>query len=305
MNISQRLGNSFKTGGICELLRKSLFYFVYKTSNIFTLRYVKNTKLCEKFVIKPNNSPKIIVSLTSFPKRFKSLDLSIKSILLQDQKPDKIIVYFDGDTKYSDLTDSLKEFEQYGVEYKFHNETLLKAHCKYYFAMQEYPNSIICTTDDDVILPRTWLSSLIASYKKYPECVSARRVHLIKSKNDSILPYNLWRDQWRRIRKPSNRLIATGVGGILYPPNCFPKAAFNQDIIKSIALNADDIWLKCWEVMTKRKVVWVPNFEVSLAETDTDSINALSSSNVDKCQNDIILNNIIRFYSINVACFIS
>lgn len=47
--------------------------------------------VCGSGVEEPSRQQKIIVSLTSYPKRFRYLHLTVKSLLLQTVKPDKII----------------------------------------------------------------------------------------------------------------------------------------------------------------------------------------------------------------------
>lgn len=39
--------------------------------------------------------------------------------------------------------------------------------------------------------------------------------------------------------------MAVGVGGILYPPSCLDKRAFDINKIQELCIGADDIWLKC------------------------------------------------------------
>ena len=304
MSIINRFKKVFEYGGIKEVFRKGTFYVIYKISNIGTLRKVKKTKTGFGINTSEKREKMIVVSMTTFPQRFDKIGIVIRSILYQDLKPDKIVIYLDGETKYSDLTEEMISFEKDGVEYRFHNETLLKCHSKYLFAMLDYPDAIIVTTDDDVILPHNWLRSLVDSYLKYPNAVSARRVHLMRYDNGGFLPYNHWFDQWRKEKKPSHLLFATGVGGVLYPPHCLMPEALNQEMIKKLSLNNDDIWLKCWEVMSGTPVVWVPNNEVALAQTENEQEVALSNTNVSEGRNDILFYNVLEYYGLKTSDFL-
>lgn len=47
----------------------------------------------------------------------------------------------------------------------------MRAHGKYHYAMQDFPNSIIVTVDDDMIYPNDTIESLWNAHVKYPNCV--------------------------------------------------------------------------------------------------------------------------------------
>lgn len=305
MNIKERFINTMEYGGFKEFIRKLFYLIFYKIQNKKTLNFVKKKPAEFGLYNGICRNENIVISMTTFPPRFKKIGLVIKSILLQRFKPDKIIVYLDGKTTYNDLTEEMKAFQEYGVEYRFHNETLLKCHCKYFFAMKEFPNSVIVTTDDDVILPPDWLKSLIDSYRKYPKAVSARRVHFMRHDAKAFLPYNHWFDQYRTIKEPSHLLLATGVGGVLYPPHCLKEGLLNQNDIKKLSLECDDLWLKCWEVMSGVPVVWAYNNEVALGETEAEHEIALSKLNVNERKNDVVLKNIIDYYGLSLKNFLS
>lgn len=81
------------------------------------------------FVYGVKHAP-VIVSLTSYPKRFPTLPVTLKSLLLQSHKPDKIVVYLDCDK--TELTDELLSIQRYGVTFAFVAENL-KPHLKYFF----------------------------------------------------------------------------------------------------------------------------------------------------------------------------
>lgn len=46
----------------------------------------------------------------------------------------------------------------------------------------------------------------------------------------------------------SDLLIAIGTGGILYPPNCFDDGYFDISLFRKMALTADDLCLKVYEI---------------------------------------------------------
>ena len=302
MSVLVRLKNTYKYGGAKEILRKSGSLIIYTVMDKLIVRDVKRTPL-EYGLTRKKRKDSIVVALTSFPKRFPQLDLCLKSLVIQKYKPNKIIVYLGSDSSREMLTKVMLKYEKYGVEYRFDKKENLMPHKKYFYAMQEYPDSIVVTADDDVVYPRDWLLSLYKSYRKYPNAVSARRVHLMKRKNGKLLPYDYWEDQCRRIKAPSMSLIATGNSGVLYPPHCFCKMAFDIDSIKKTSLRADDIWLKCMEIKHGIPVVWVPNWQVMLPEIDSSENEKLSDENVFTGTNDEVLHSVMQHLDLKTNDF--
>mgnify|MGYP005769177271 CR=1 FL=1 len=303
MVILERIKNSYSYGGIREVVRKAFFLAVYTIVGRFTSFIVKNSKI-EYGLNNSERKDHIVVSLTSFPKRFPYLGMCLKSLVIQKVKPDKIIVYLGSDSTPDMLTEEMKFYQNYGVEYRFDKTMNIMPHKKYFYAMQEFENSIVVTADDDVIYPRNWLKSLYDSYKHNPNAVSARRVHQIKFDGQGrVIPYDKWKDQCRNIRKPSKQLIATGNSGVLYPPKCLHIEAFDKDAITNLCLRSDDLWLKCMEIKNDTPVVWVKNWQVKPASIDSENNSRLQDENIFTGKNDFVLRVIMEYCSITDSDF--
>ena len=110
--------------------------------------------------------------------------------------------------------------------------------------MQKYRTIPIITIDDDCLYELDLITSLWNKYLEYPNCVVARRCHLpVVNTDNFFMPYEKWHKKYMKIKKPSYELFATGVGGVLYPPNILKISYLClNDIYKSIT--ADDIFLK-------------------------------------------------------------
>lgn len=300
MRIKERLKNTIKYGGPKEVIRKGFFSVVYNRQG----KRTKKEVTCSDMEYGLNNNPRehhIVVSLTSFPSRFPKIGMVLKSLILQTVKPDRIIVYLGSDCAESDITEEMKSYEQYGVEFRIDGEKDLKPHKKYYYAMREFPDSIVVTADDDVLYPKDWMQKLYNSYLLNPHAVNAWRVHYIRIKNGKIQPYNYWIDQVRTIRKPSKRLIAIGNGGILYPPGIFGEDLFDLNAIESLCLCADDLWLKCHEIRKNVPVVWVKSMKVDPAPILSEK--TLSSENVFTGKNDVVLRKIMDYLKLDDLAF--
>lgn len=302
MGVLQRLKNTYSYGGFREVARKAFFLVIYRAANRFTLRDVRRAP-AEYGLNKEKREKMIVVSLTSFPARFSQLSPCLNSLIKQKTKPDRIIVYLGSDTDESMITEEMRGFEQYGVEFRIDKEENLMPHKKYFYAMQEYPDAIVITADDDAVYPRDWVDSLYQSFLKYPVAVSARRVHLMKRNGEKLLPYDHWEDQCRRITVPSFSLIATGNSGVLYPPHCLSREAFDIDSIKKLCLRADDLWLKCNEVKNGVPVVWVENWEVKLTAIDSAANQRLSDENIFTGTNDEVLSRIMEHLGLENSDF--
>ena len=122
----------------------------------------------------------IVVSLTSFPARFKFLHYSIKSIMNQSLKPDVILLVLTKEEikDESELPSSVLNLKKHGLKI-FFADSNLKPHNKYLYAMRLYPESLLITVDDDNIYDKNLIQDLYKSFLKYPASVSAKRVHKI------------------------------------------------------------------------------------------------------------------------------
>ena len=239
---------------------------------------------------------RIILSLTSFPFRFPTLHICLNSLLHQIVKPDKIIVWLDDYVEEKDFTEEMIKLKDYGVEYR-KVPVDLKPHKKYFWALQEFSDCIVITVDDDLLCPKTLISSLIKSYEKYPRCISARRVQkILWDEENNLLPYNKWKWYYIKSIKPRFDLLATGVGGVLYPPHILPEETFDIDKICNLSLHADDIWLKFMELKNDIPVVWSKCLIIHPPIIGGTQQIALKNTNVNKHRNDYIIANMVKEY---------
>ena len=247
--------------------------------------------------------PNIVVSLTSFPKRIRTLHIVIEDILNQTMKADRIVLWLSKEqftNEFDDLPNSLLNLQSKGLEIYFVEDDL-KAHKKYFYAMQKYPNDIIVTIDDDLHYSRYLIERLMTSYRKYPYAISASRVHLMlsdKIKGKFMLkPYKEWKheyDQWVLI--PSMQLFPTCGAGTLFPPYSLRKETFEMSIIKENCLLADDIWLKVNLVLSNTPVV-LADIRQKLRYVEGTQDVALWKTNVVEGENDVQIKKILTLFN--------
>ena len=190
------------------------------------VNFTKNHKLKKK----------LIVSLTSYPKRFKTLPLVLNSIMNQTVLPDKIILWIENKDKKK-LLSTVQNFR--GVDIEF-CENGLYSYKKIIPLLKKYRNSYVITFDDDVIYFKDTIEKLVSNSRKFPNDVIANCIHKIKLKNHYPISYKLWP---RNYRKQTKLAFFTGAAGVLYPPNCFYKDVLKKNYFKRLAPFADDIWL--------------------------------------------------------------
>lgn len=223
---------------------------------IFIKRLITETYLL--LPIKKNNNidSNLIVSLTSYKPRIKTLHLVIRSLLKQTLLPSKIILYLDNDFQINKLPKKLLRLQKYNFEIKTGYQDI-KPHKKYLYVMQEYPDKKIITVDDDLLYDKNLIKDLVKTNILHPDCVCARRVNKITfDKDQNINKYSDWEWSCTDITEPSFSLLATGCGGVLYPPKILPDEAFFIKNIQKYCLETDDIWLKFMELKVNVKVVW-------------------------------------------------
>lgn len=190
---------------------------------------------------------KIIVSLTSYPARIPYVRRTVETLLRQTVPPDMIILTLVRE-EFSDADPSLMEIldgiEGAGVLLNW-QERNLRPHNKYFWTIQSYPDDIVITVDDDILYPLTLIQSLLECHYRHPRSVIANRTHLItKQDGGELAPYAQWiLEQDEEHDLPCFDLIATGVGGVLYPPHVFDEEVFDADGIEATCLLADDLWL--------------------------------------------------------------
>ncbi len=204
--------------------------------------------------------PQVIVSLTSFPARMSHVSATVEPLLDQTVSPNRIILWLAKSEFASSsdcVPDELMDLEKDTIfEIRWVEESL-RPHNKYYWAMREFPDDIIITVDDDTLYPLDMVERLLQTYYLAKRCVIANRTHLVSlDGHGDIADYRDWEfEQMRYVGVPRHDLLATGVGGVLYPPRLLPDDAFDRDELVRLCDTDDDAWLMAWEVLEDIPVV--------------------------------------------------
>ncbi|MCF2594691.1 glycosyltransferase [Bacteroides caecigallinarum] len=248
-----------------------------------------------------NNEQKIIVSLTSFPAAIPYVVQSIRSILNGSFIPDKIVLYLDTQKFPNGIIptelEALKA-ENNILEVRFDPRDI-RSYKKLIPALEDFPNDIIITVDDDINYHKDLLSDLIRVHKQLPDCIIAHRVRKIKVNK----PYSKWRKyKWYNFifkRYHFDHLaMQTGVGGVLYPPNSLDEDMLDPELFMKLAPTNDDIWFWAAAVSKGTYVVPIPNGRNIVKEVGKPDNLALKTINLKSGddRNREALDKILNYY---------
>lgn len=230
------------------LLQKVRFYGVVNTlvallANMVLPVYFGLTKnrACNALQQKSSRKRRVIVSLTSFPKRLATLHLVIESILRQSVKPDKVVLYLTKSQVPSveKLPRKLLNCCDRGLEIVLCDDEI-RSHTKYFYAMQQFPDDIIITVDDDLFYRSDLVATHLKNAEEHPNCVIANWTKRIIPET---LKYNEWPDVTGNVPQKSKNMLILGVSSVLYPPHSLHSDAFNVENIRKLTLTADDVWI--------------------------------------------------------------
>lgn len=207
--------------------------------------------------------PRLIVSLTTFPKAAPYAVGAVRSIMEGRLLPDKVVLYITNaqfeeektpiPQELVDLaaTSSIFEIRDYPRD--------IRSYRKLVPALADFPDDIIVTIDDDVAYAPTMLQELMQLHSRYPKAIIAHRAKRIRPS----LPYRKWpKYRWydfllRRYR-PGFLNLQTGVGGVLYPPHSLRHDMLAVELFTRLAPTADDIWFWAAATAAGTQVLPVP-----------------------------------------------
>lgn len=239
----------------------------------------------------------LIVSLTSYPARIPYIAETLKSLLFQHLKPEKIVLVLAPEqfpNKEQDLPQSVLDLLPQGIELLWYHD--IKSFKKLIPTLKAYPDKCIVTADDDNIYPSDWLEKLYQAHVEQPQLIHCHRAHLITcNQYGNILPYRSWHFMISGV-PASTSLFFTGVGGVLYPPKCFSADILREDLFMSICPHGDDIWFWAMAVLNNTKTSVVPNNMAELQLVDGTQETALWVENLTLNGNDKQLGKLFSQY---------
>lgn len=246
--------NGNENSGLCPINRIQELYSV-PTIN----RDAVNTEVEMMWESGISDTPReqpLVVSLTSYPGRMYDLHLCIYSLLRQTLKPDAVILWLARDqfpNGEADIPPRLLALRQWGLSIRW-CDTDMRSYKKLLPALQEYPEALIVTADDDLYYATDWLQELWQNYQQSDKrSIIAHRCHKARLHNGSLCAY---RGFIKRISDNSLSLfnLSTNGGGTLFPPHCLHPDVANYALAREICPLADDLWFWCMAVRADTRI---------------------------------------------------
>lgn len=212
------------------------WYCIYKEFLVLSSLFNRNPGVSNEKL----SDYSVVISLTTYGRRLEDVYMTIESLMCGSVLPNRIVLWLEDGLKSYALSPQLKKQVKRGLIIRYTKD--IRSYKKLIPSLHAFPESIIVTVDDDVFYSTDFLKNLLESYKSDPNYIYANRVHEIMLDSQKYpKPYLQWGWEAQEV-KASPRYMLTGVGGVLYPPNCFPVEVFNESVFMDICRYGDDIW---------------------------------------------------------------
>jgi hypothetical protein len=192
---------------------------------------------------RPHGLPgELVVSLTSYPARFSTLALTLRSLLDQQVGPDRLVLWL-GHEHLAAVPDDVRALEMHGLEIRGCID--IRSYTKLVPALAEWPDAFIITADDDLYYPPHWLGALVDAYDPADPAIICWRAHLARVDTTGRLePYRSWpmHTAHREDHGARRLLFPTGCGGVFYPPYSLSPQVSDQSLFERLCPQADDVW---------------------------------------------------------------
>ena len=257
---------------------------------VFSLRYL----LQRKSHVSKVEQPKIIISLTSYRDRFQYTHKTIRSLMMQNHRDMRIILFLEKhDFAQADAFSDLLKFDFRVEEFAYN----YRSYIKFVPAFERYPNAIIVTADDDMYYRKSWLQELVAAHQMYPSSIVGHRgLEVGRKQGEGFTPYKTWPKA--TAKTSSSNLLLTGVGGVLYPPGILKKEVLDMDLAMRLTANNDDIWLFFMSRLSKCDVRVIETSNREPYFWFGSQNRALRHQNVANDYNDVQMMQMERFFQI-------
>ncbi len=282
---------------------KDIKYKFYIESK--TLEYRLLNKFKPNYGLNPSPAtPPLIISLTTHGKRIHQAYIAIESLMQQQVKADKIILWV-GKKECSNMQipHSLKLLQERGLNLEFVDQDIGPA-TKLIYCLQKHPDSTIITCDDDIIYPKYFIRDIVSAANRFPHSIIGYRCAWIEIHNQLVLPYLQWRPS--KQQAPSILNFPTGTSGVLYPPKSLHAEILNVNNLLKLAPTADDIWFKAMAILNNTKTAMTYPYYIEFPTVRNTQDYALfrtnnrifENSDNKLCPNDVQLKNVFNHYDL-------
>jgi hypothetical protein len=203
--------------------------------SVFEAAYIRHRRMTRG---RPHTLPgRLVVSLTSYPPRFPTLDLTLRGLLGQDMAPDGVVLWI-AHADRAQVPRRVEALQAHGLTIRTCDD--LKSYKSSVPSLMAYPDAFILVAGDDVQYPKRWVRCFCECYR-HPREVLSQGARRIAMNGSGPAPYI----QWTRLTHAADGegIFPVGRGGTLYPPNCLSPEATDMGKAMNLCPWGDDIWL--------------------------------------------------------------
>ncbi len=246
------------------------------------LWYCLRNRLARSAVIDPDGAA--VVTLTSHGERIRRAFAAIESIGRGRCRPRRLLLHLGRRHECEPLPGSLRRLQRRGLEVVYVDD--VGPHTKYYpyVLSNERFDHPLATADDDKLYPRDWLAGLLDAYRARPDLIHCWRAREIRTGPTGLLPYR----EWPLCTDTSAAFhhLATGVGGVIYPPAFLRALRSAGDRFANCCPQADDLWLHVMALRQGFRVRQLLRQAREFTGIPRSSRSALQRTNIDCGKND-------------------
>jgi hypothetical protein len=211
---------------------------------------------------------------------------------MQTLVPDDVTLWV-ADADLAKLPRDVRELERFGLRIRTCRD--LRSYKKIIPALEEDPESIWVTCDDDCYYAPRWLETLVRSWNPEAREIVAHRVRRIGlTESGPACSYGDWPVVWEGT-SAHPLYLSIGVGGVLYPPKCFAPEVLDESLFRRLCPLADDVWL-WWMIRRNDYIVRKASGRWRQILWDGSQNTALHLLNVDGSGNDLAVRNLTEHF---------
>ncbi len=181
----------------------------------------------------------VYITLTSYPPRYGTLYLTLKSLLTQSVRPDAVLLWIaEGDL--GQLPKRVLALQSRGLRILSCEDH--RSFKKIIPALRHFPEAFLATADDDLYYRPNWLAGLVSEHKPAdPAILCYLAMPPLGDAQGKPLPFLQWR--LPRGAEPPNGLLPLSGAGTLFPPRTLHPITTDADRYLRLCPTADDLWL--------------------------------------------------------------
>lgn len=239
-------------------------------ASLLTYRPIKRGELAD--LDKP-----VVVSMTSYPPRFKTLARTLRNLRNQSVRPQAFVLWIANDD-VAKLPQSVLRLKEFGLQIRTCPD--YRSLKKLLPALQAFPNAYIVTADDDLYYPRDWLRGLIDAAAPGTKDIVARIVTRPAFKHGQLAPVLDWdlRYDAPDASEPGAFNFLTGAGA-LFPPGSLDPRVEDFECFNEICSSCDDTWVSWMAHLRGTRVRRVPGKRMRLVAWEGTYGTSLSDAN--------------------------